>query len=460
MMNARLSTLDNRWVTCPRSVASDARFLTHLKSDAEIEDDKTHYLLSVCIKERTPVESLIGTSIGNMCESLIVDKKRADRVKVALDYIYKQTEELIRTIPGSECYVEAETKTSPGSGMTPPRKDWYGVCDVTITVVSKLDNKVLFIEVIDFDDRRRYRSINNDPRMLGLLRGKTYHLKDLTSLKMTIIQPKAERQISSQTFTTWSLEPEIRKLEVAVLATDDINAELIPGDQCMYCKHKPICKGIEDKNLKVINTMDNSGGDKVELSIIRLVHTELTTMTNEQLENILDSEKVFIDAFQRAKVEASNRLNSGGTINGWFMGKGSGKKVWNEEPEVIARKLKGMKLIKDEIFPAKLITPAQALKLELSPTRRKNLEKLIEIETGKASLKSCDKYEDDMFGVNQISSQHSDQPVTKTADEMFSVDDVPDFLPTDEQEPVTKTAAEMFETQSTQNVEDTDFNFL
>jgi len=458
-MNAILSTSDTRWVNCPGSVAEDARCPKNPFSDAEIEDDKTHQILSMCIKERTPVESLIGVNVGNMCQSIIVDKKRADRVKVALDYIHKQTRELLRTIPNGECYVEAETKSNPGAGMIPVRKDWHGTCDVTITVVSKLDNKVLFIEVIDFDDRRRYRSINNNPGMLGLLRGKTYHLKDLTSLKMTIIQPKADKQISSQTFTTRSLESEIKKLELAVLATGDTDAPLIPGNHCMYCNHKPGCKGIKAKNLQVINAMDNSNdADNEQLSIIRLVHTELTTMSDESLEHILDSEKVFIDAFQRAKVEATNRLNDGGTINGWFMGKGAGKKVWNEEPELIAKKLKGMKLIKDEIFPSRLISPAQALKLELSPTRRSNLEKLIAIEQGKPALKICDKYDDQMFGINPPEPQHIVQSVTKTANEMFSVDDVPDFLPEDKQDPVTKTANEMFDNQSTQ--EESDFNFL
>ena len=471
-MNARLATYNVRWPYCPGSLTLDTETGDRL-SNAEIEDLKTHHLLTVCIRDKVSPYGLIDTRLHiSHGVDFIVNESRAERVQVALDYIRERTSELTRTIPDCECYVEAGTESVPGKGMMPPRNDWQGVCDVLITVFSHSCNKPLFIEAIDFDDRRRYRNVNNCPVMIGVLRGVSMGLKDLTSLRATIIQPKADKKIQSQSFTTRSIKPAVEKLELAVLATDDVNSPLIPGKHCMYCEHKPSCTGIKDKNIKVINAMDKSKqGSDSELSIIRLVHTELESMSEEQLENILDAEKVFIDAFARAKVEAVSRLNAGNVINGYFMGSGKAKKVWNEDAEIIGKKLRGMHIIKDEIYPFKLVTPAQALKFELSPIRRKNLEKLINVEEGAKTLKQCDKYTaDEMFGVSP--EGQTTQPVenmeesflpvnpdvdNKTPDEMFKVDDVPDFLPEDEQDIVTKTADDMFD----KTVEDDlEFNFL
>ena len=64
-------------------------------------------------------------------------------------------------------------------------------------------------------------------------------------------------------------------------------------------------------------------------------------------------------------------------------------KKWNESEEEIAKKLKAKKLKLDDIYPKKLISPAEALKLDkLTDIQKKKLEsELISVVDGKLTLK-------------------------------------------------------------------------
>ena len=129
-------------------------------------------------------------------------------------------------------------------------------------------------------------------------------------------------------------------------------------------------------------------------NIVERVETSLQTMSGEELAKIIDAGDVLVPAIQKAKDEAKRRIEADQEVPGYFMGDGPASNVWNEEPEVIAKKLKGMGFKKDEIFPPKLVSPAQARKKEgLTEGKANNLEKLITTMAGKKTLKKGHRVE-------------------------------------------------------------------
>lgn len=130
----------------------------------------------------------------------------------------------------------------------------------------------------------------------------------------------------------------------------------------------------------------SDGGNIFEL--ITAATGDLTTMEESKLTKIYDAMPGIQAAFDKVQAEIQRRAETG-EIDGFEMGPGRGSNVWNETEEVIAKKLKAKRLKLDEIYPRKLVTPAQALKLEsLTPTQKKKIEEeLISFKAGKDALK-------------------------------------------------------------------------
>lgn len=322
----------------------------------------------------------------------IPNKNDFKRFKIACGYISNRSKELTKLFKDSNVELKTDVSIDLSEYIPNPNVNLFAKIHMAIVVRNKQD-KVLHIEVIQYSDRNLYINVNNNPMLIGCLKSLIMDngANDITSLRATIIQPGIDSDpIRHQNYTTWSFELLSKKLFDVANVVDDENAKLISGKHCHWCLHKANCEEIIETKKQEINKMD--GG---ELSIIQSVHTDLKTMDASELADILDAEASFKDAFERARAEAKLRAEKGEIVandeHQYMIGHGRKVKAWNESEEVIVKKLKGMKVIKDEIFPSKLITPAASLKLELTEKQLTNLRKLISEIDGKPTLIKTDR---------------------------------------------------------------------
>lgn len=402
--HARLSPSNHRWPHCPGSVREEARY-PDIPGEAAIDGTGSHLLLELCLKNNCRAEQYDGQRIGVGHEDnsfgWVVHPDRAERVQQCLDYISTRVANLRRFYgDGYSIKVYSESKSNPGEEYG--RDDWYGTLDVCI-VVANTHNRVIFLEVIDYKDGRGYVDQEDNTQLLSYAVGKVGEFAMNTpsgeqSVKVTVVQPKLSPPVRSTNYTLLQILEEGEKLSNAATRTDAPDAPLIPDDKggkgyCTWCKHKPNCTALADRDIQRLNVMssdlpqESKSGELFELS--RQLLANPANMTDQQLTSLADMEAGVLSMFAKAKEEIQRRLEHGDAVRGWRMRPGRASKVWALSEEEIAKKLiKGRRLKKDVVFPSKLISPAQCLALgELTKEQKDNIaEELIVEKVGELRL--------------------------------------------------------------------------
>lgn len=441
--HARLGPSNHRWPHCPGSVREEAAY-HDTAGDAAIDGTGTHLLLEMCLLNNVNTDHydqmIIGTNNVDRPQGWLIDKERCERAQIALDYVVRRKKELQKQFHGCKVYVQAESKSNPG--FYAQRNDWWGTCDITITVVSAAPiGELLFVEVVDYKDGRMFVSEKWNSQLIAYLFGKMIEVPEGVrmdvpdvGMRMTIIQPKTNTPIRymcstnpDHGLTKITLMAKVNWLIKCAEATDDPEAPLISGKHCQWCKHNPkrggTCTADTEKSMEVINTMTTDivvSGDDGLFEIIKTAVSDVKSMSEEQLTKIADAEAGFQASFDKVRAEIKERIESGVPVSGYAMLPGNKKKTWNEDEETIAKKLKARRMKKDEIYPAKLITPAAALKHpSLTPSQRKKLEKdLISVVDGKLTLKKVE-YQKEIKDANKmfmdvgVIKEELVEPVTK-----------------------------------------------
>ena len=119
-------------------------------------------------------------------------------------------------------------------------------------------------------------------------------------------------------------------------------------------------------------------------------------LDNTQLADLADAAPALIAEFAKVSEEIERRIDDGDPVNGYAMLPGRGSNNWNAPEEEIVKALKSRRLKKDEIFPAKLITPGALKKSELLTDEQKKriFDKFVSYQAGtKLSLKKVARKE-------------------------------------------------------------------
>lgn len=138
------------------------------------------------------------------------------------------------------------------------------------------------------------------------------------------------------------------------------------------------------------NLTGTDGGSMLEQ--IQSGQLSVTDMAAEQLTQALDALPMVKALIDSVESEATRRSTEApGSVPGYEMGAGRKVRVWAQDAETTEKMLKGMRLKKDQIHPAKLATPAQIEKLEqLTERQKKKLkEEMITEMDGKPKLVKC-----------------------------------------------------------------------
>lgn len=408
--HARLSPSNHRWPHCPGSVREEASY-PDVSGEAAIDGTGTHLLVELCINDGVPASDYVGKIIGvndpDKPEGWLVCEERAKRAQMCLDYVDRRINELEAQFPSAHINVEAESKADPGGYFG--RDDWYGTCDITITVFEEGVAGLLFIETIDYKDGRGWVTEKDNSQLLSYLGGKMrpyvgsgpelvrpFLTHKVGGCRMTIVQPKTNPAVRYQDCTASYAMDKLIELDQAADKTDKEDAPCIPGDHCTWCKANPKrgghCTAAADQSLETVKSMSTElvlpeGGNLFEY--IGKMVADPKNLTVEQLAELADARDPLIAAFDKITAEIECRIDQGIDVPRYAMVPGRSSYVWNAAEEEMAKVFKARRMKQDDYAPRKMITVAQMRKSEiLTEDQKKRLEKdYVTQKAGKLSLK-------------------------------------------------------------------------
>ena len=386
MAHARLSPSNKRWPYCAGSVREEAKY-PDKSGDAAIDGTGSHHLLEICLKTGDPnikasrfINQIIAAGLDDdKPEGWLVDADRAARVQIALDYIRHRDTEI------GGVTLTTEGISNPGKMFG--REDWWGTCDVTLQGI-----EAPVIEVIDYKDGQMYVAAKDNTQLISYAIGTCFERKvtaarDDVLIRMTIIQPKNTKEpIRFQEMSLEELSAIAGDLKDAAAATDDPDAPLVAGEHCTWCKHKDACPERVAQGLDGVGLMVEAGSPLFET--LQDGNISVADMPSEKLAAIKDSKKIVMALFDNVDAEVMVRLDKGESVPGYAIGTGKGSNSWNTDLEMVVKKLKGMKFKNDDLYPPKLVSPAQALKKDgLTDRQQKRItEELVVYKEGKKAV--------------------------------------------------------------------------
>lgn len=418
MSHARLGPSNHRWPNCPGSVREEQNY-PNVPSAAAIDGTGSHLLLELCLHHGVSPSSYEGEIIGVNHEDnpngWMVYPDRIERVQMALDYITRQVTMLKEKYPNDAVTVESESRSDPGGAFG--RQDWWGTCDITIMARDPMTGEPHYIEVADYKDGSGYVSEKNNSQLMSYLFGKMrpYIASGPDSvrpfkpgnfdIRMTIIQPKTTPVVRYQcstipdhNLTIQDVIEKVEQLAAAAHMTDDPDAPIKPGKWCQWCKANMKrgghCTAQSNNSLEVMKTMsDNTMTTGSLFEQVQNAITDVKSLSEAQLAELADAEAGIQEVFDRVKKEIEERIDQGITVPGYAMQPGRGRKVWVKDEEEIAAELKKLRLKKAQIYPPKLVSPAQAIKIDsLSKKQKEFIEnELIAFKAGSLTLKKVSR---------------------------------------------------------------------
>jgi len=245
-------------------------------------------------------------------------------------------------------------------------------CEGILTVEQKFDLGWIYPGMFGTNDAMIYDDLNGELEVIDLKYGAGvpvdveensqliyYALgaqrgKDITKIKLTIVQPRCEHKdgpIRSWTLTHKELMGWANKLKAGAIATTKKGATLSEGEHCRFCNAAGVCPKLAKKAIAIAQT------DFTEAAPPTLPAVE--TLSHEQIMNVV-KHKTMIEAFlKNAKDFANEKLQRGEKIEGLKLVKGRGRRAWHplraDEDELV-------KLLGNDIYDKKILSVAAAEK--------------------------------------------------------------------------------------------------
>ena len=351
----------SRWALCPGSIREEAKYPDTGSGPAAVDGTHSHTLLEHCIKQFVDPLSMVGQLMTDHEGSFHVDKDRAERVKVAFDYVHQ--------IKNLGFQVISETKVDPEFLLG--RKDLSGTVDLQIIGDDTL-------ELIDYKDGMGVVSAEGNLQLeqyaYGVLAG--YKLPHnvtypFSTIRMTIIQPKLALRgmppITSYEVPVRHLMATIGTIVAQAAATDRPDAPLVPGEsQCKFCRAKGSCAALASNVMKEVGIMFQPVVTQTLDVAQQSADKDPSAMDDAQIAQIMEAAPLMRQLLEGVEKEALRRMQAGQVIPGLKLVNGRGSRAWALPEEEMAEKLVKMGIPKGAVYETKLVTPAKAEKLTWS----------------------------------------------------------------------------------------------
>lgn len=416
----------SRWALCPGSIREEAKYPEQGGGPAAIDGTHSHTLLEQCFKG-DPVEpsAFIGLTLTDHEGEFVVDASRAERVKIAYDYIMSRVVEMIQS--GYFPMVLTETRVDPDHLLG--RKDLSGTVDIQITGGDTL-------ELIDYKDGMGIVSAEGNMQLeqyaYGVLAGYKLPVNGVypfDNVRMTIIQPKLALRgmppITSHTVTVKSLLDNMGTIILQAAATDKPDAPLVPGDsQCKFCRAKGSCSALAGNVMESVGVMFQPVTTQASEIAQQAADKDPAKMDDQQIRQIMEGAPLMRQFLEAVEAEALRRLQTGVEIQGLKLVNGRGSRAWSLPEEQIAEKLIKMGVPKGAVYETKLVTPAKAEKLTWEATKA---GEKVRKQLSDRQLKTLDQeYITKMAGKLTVVPESDSRPAVITnAAPMFSAVEAP-----------------------------------
>ena len=350
----------HRWALCPGSIREEAKYPDERSGAAAIDGTHSHTLLEQCIKGE-PVDPMtfVGLPMQDDDGEFVVDAGRAERVKVAYDYIMERSMNgLFKVI--------SEQRVDPQHLLG--RSDLSGTVDCQIIGPD-------WIEIIDYKDGMGVVSAEGNMQLeqyaYGVLAGYKLPINVEYPVKriiMTIIQPKLAlkgmKPITSFERDVRDMLTNMGTIIVQAAATDAPDAPLVPGEsQCKFCRAKGSCAALASNVMKEVGIMFQPVVTQTLDVAQQSADKDPAQMDDAQIRQIMEAAPLMRQLLEAVEKEALRRLEAGTPIPGLKLVHGRGSRAWALPEEEMAEKLVKMGIPKTAIYETKLVTPAKAEKL-------------------------------------------------------------------------------------------------
>ena len=344
----------HRWGVCPGSIREEAKYPEDRSGPAAIDGTHTHTMLEFCLSGPWEPEELVGQTMQDDDGKFLIDDDRAERVRIAVDYVKQRVAEQ----PG--CKVIAEQRVNPKRLIA--RNDMSGTVDIQIHGTDVL-------EIVDYKDGMGAVQAEGNAQLelyaVGALAdvGEPYPWK---RVRMTIIQPKmalrGQPAITSHEVDISEILAIVDRLVIEGAAVDAPDAPLVPGEsQCKFCKAKGSCAALASNVMKEIGIMFQP---VMSLDVAQQsADKDPSTMDDGQILSIMEAAPLMRQLLEGVEKEALRRLQSGQAITGLKLVNGRGSRAWALQDDEIAEKLIKMGIPKGSVYETKLVSPAKAEKL-------------------------------------------------------------------------------------------------
>ena len=345
----------HRWGLCPGSIREEAKYPEDRSGPAAIDGTHTHTMLEFCLSGPWEPEELVGQTMQDDDGKFLIDAERAERVKIATDYVKQRVAEQ----PG--CKVIAEQRVNPNRLIA--RDDMSGTVDIQIHGTDVL-------EIVDYKDGMGAVQAEGNAQLelyaVGALAdvGEPYPWK---RVRMTIIQPKMALRglpaITSHEVDISEILAIVDRLVIEGAAVDAPDAPLVPGEsQCKFCKAKGSCAALASNVMKEIGIMFQPTVMSLDVAQ-QSADKDPSTMDDGQILSIMEAAPLMRQLLEGVEKEALRRLQSGQAITGLKLVNGRGSRAWALQDDEIAEKLIKMGIPKGSVYETKLVSPAKAEKL-------------------------------------------------------------------------------------------------
>jgi hypothetical protein len=312
-------------------------------------------MLEFCLSGPWEPEELVGQTMQDDDGKFLIDAERAERVKIATDYVKQRVAEQ----PG--CKVIAEHRVDPQRLIA--RDDMSGTVDIQIHGTDVL-------EIVDYKDGMGAVQAEGNAQLelyaVGALAdaGEPYPWK---RVRMTIIQPKMALRglpaITSHEVDISEILAIVDRLVIEGAAVDAPDAPLVPGEsQCKFCKAKGSCAALASNVMKEIGIMFQPTVMSLDVAQ-QSADKDPSTMDDAQILQIMEAAPLMRQLLEGVEKEALRRLQSGQAITGLKLVNGRGSRVWAFQDDEISEKLIKMGIPKGSVYETKLVSPAKAEKL-------------------------------------------------------------------------------------------------
>ena len=424
----------SRWALCPGSIREEAKYPDEGSGPAAIDGTHSHTLLEHCVNlALSDPTKEIGQTFADHDGEFVIDKDRAERVKVAIDYIKSRV-----TVLDGAAYVLSESKVDPAFLLG--RNDLSGTVDVQIVQIGWTEGAGVVegstLELIDYKDGMGIVSAKGNLQLeqyaYGVLAGYKLPVNDaypFNTVRMTIIQPKLAMRgmnaISSHDVSVADLLANMGTIVKQAAATDQPDAPLVPGDsQCKFCRAKGSCAALASNVMKEVGIMFQPVVSNTLDIAQQSADKEPSTMDDAQIAQIMEAAPLMRQLLEGVEKEALRRLKAGQSIAGLKLVNGRGSRTWSLTEEEIAIRLIKMGVPKGNVYETKLVSPAKAEKLTWEKTKA---GEKVKMQLSDRQLKTMNtEYVTKLAGALTVAHESDERPaVIMNAAPLFSAVEAP-----------------------------------